>query len=168
MANVPTIASTNRATVPGIGALANQPVKAGDFNPLVDRVNSIASDANTISATTGTITTLATTTPTVTKGTVTQATSITTGVTVNASAGVITTVALTTAAGAQESPFVVTNSAVATTSVVILTTEYANGKTGTPIAIAEAVSAGSFSVRILNGKASGALNDVVKVHFLIV
>lgn len=102
-----------------------------------------------------------------TYGTVTQLTSITTGVTLNKSKGVITTVALTTAASTQAGPFVVTNSNVLTTSIVIVNVEYASGKTGFPTAIVEAVAAGSFKVRLLNAATGAALNDVVKIHFTI-
>lgn len=103
-----------------------------------------------------------------TLSTVTQATSITTGVTVNATKGVITTVSLTTAAGAAESPFVVTNSKVTASSIVLASVEYASGKTGFPAVLVEAVALGSFKVRLLNAKASGSLNDVVKVHFVVI
>ena len=103
-----------------------------------------------------------------TVGTVTQLTSITTGVAVNATKGVITTVSLTTAAGTSESPFVVTNSKVAASSIIITSVEYASGKTGFPVVLVEAVAAGQFGVRILNAKASGSLNDVVKIHFQVI
>lgn len=103
-----------------------------------------------------------------TSGTVTQLTSITTGVTVNATKGVITTVSLTTAAGAAESPFVVTNSKVVASSIIITSVEYASGKTGFPVVLVEAVAAGSFGIRILNAKAAGALNDIVKIHFQVI
>ena len=108
------------------------------------------------------------TNPTITKSTVTQITSITTGVTANASAGVITTVALTTAAGASESPFTVTNSAVLLSSVIGCQVEYANGKTGFPVILIEAVTTGSFKVRIKNITTGvEALNDVIKIHFVV-
>lgn len=100
-----------------------------------------------------------------TLATVTQGTSITTGVTVNATQGKITTVSLTTAASTVAGPFTVTNSKVLATSVVTVTVEYATGKTGFPVALVEAVAAGSFKVRLLNAHTSGALNDVVKIHF---
>lgn len=103
-----------------------------------------------------------------TSGTVTQITTIATGVTTNATKGVITTVALTTAAGAAESPFVVTNSKVTATSVILTSVEYATGKTGFPTVLVEAVAAGSFGIRVLNAKAAGSLNDVIKVHFQVI
>lgn len=102
-----------------------------------------------------------------TLATVTQGTSITTAVTANATQGVITTVSLTTAASTVAGPFTVNNSKVKATSVVTVTVEYATGKTGFPVALVEAVSAGSFKVRLLNAHTSGALNDVVKIHFIL-
>lgn len=44
MAAIPKIASTNRASVPGEGPLANIFVKAGEYNKLVDRLNSITTE----------------------------------------------------------------------------------------------------------------------------
>lgn len=102
-----------------------------------------------------------------TYGTVTQLTSITTGVTLNKTKGVITTVALTTAASTVAGPFTITNSNVLATSVVNITVEYASGKTGFPVALIEAVTVGSFKVRLLNAATGAALNDVVKIHFTI-
>ncbi len=103
-----------------------------------------------------------------TYSTVTQATSITTGVTVNATQGVITTVSLTTAASTVAGPFTVTNNKVLATSVVNATIEYANGKTGFPVCLVENVVAGSFNVRLLNASTGAALNDVVKIHFDVI
>lgn len=123
-----------------------QPAVGGDVNPIVDAINNL-----------------------LTPGAVTQATSVTTGVTLNSKSGVVTTVALTTAAGASAGPFKITNSTVTAGSVVLVSTEYANGKTGFPVALVEAVALGSFNVRLKNiTTSSEALNDVVKVHFLVV
>lgn len=99
---------------------------------------------------------------------VTQGTSITTGVTANATKGVITTVSLTTAASTVAGPFVVTNSKVTTSSIVQATVEYANGKTGFPVCLVENVALGSFNVRLLNASTGAALNDVVKIHFDVI
>ncbi len=101
---------------------------------------------------------------------VTQLTNITTGVTVNATKGIITTVALTTAGGATSGPFTVTNTKVTVNSIILLTVQYASGKTGNPIVQLEGdPAAGSFKIKIGNGgPAATLLNDVVKIHFLIV
>lgn len=101
-----------------------------------------------------------------TYSTVTQATSITTGVTINATKGVVTTVALTTAAGAVSGPFTVTNNKVKSTSIIDSQVEYAAGKTGAPFVILEGVSNGSFKFKIANG-GSAVLNDIVKIHFAV-
>jgi hypothetical protein len=99
---------------------------------------------------------------------VTQGTNITTGVTANATKGVITTVSLTTAASTVAGPFTVTNNKVTTSSIVQVTIEYANGKTGFPVCLIENVVAGSFNVRLLNASTGAALNDIVKVHFVVI
>lgn len=100
---------------------------------------------------------------------VTQGTSITTAVTANQAAGVITTVALTTAGGSTSGPFTVNNSFVVPTSIILLTAEYASGKTGNPIVMTEGTpGTGTFKIKVGNGApAATALNDVVKIHFVV-
>lgn len=106
---------------------------------------------------------------TITKASVTQITSAVTAVTCDGTAGVITTVALTTAANSYDGPFTVNNSYVTATSIIILTPEYASGKTGIPIVMTEGTpGAGTFKIKIANGAALDALNDVLKIHYLIV
>lgn len=103
-------------------------------------------------------------------GTVTQATSISTGVTLNAASGVITTVSATTAAQATAA-FTVTNSAVASTSVVLLALgAYSGtfGTNGTPLVSVSSVSAGSFQVTIYNAHAANALAGTLKINFAVV
>lgn len=102
------------------------------------------------------------------KGTVTQTTNITTGVTLNKQSGVITTVSLTTAASTVAGPFTVTNNKCFSDSVVLVTVQYANGKTGFPVALVENVTNGSFNVRLINANTVSALNDVVKINFTII
>lgn len=100
-----------------------------------------------------------------TKGTVTQGTSATTAVTVNAAAGVIRSFAVTTAAGSSFT-FTVNNSKVATDSVILLNTS--NAGTGLAHAtLTAAPSAGSFSVKISNIHASAAFNSVINLHFAV-
>lgn len=105
----------------------------------------------------------------VARSTVTQLTNITTAVTINAPSGVITTVALTTAGGSTSGPFTVNNSYVTATSTIILTPEYASGKTGNPIVMTEDTpGTGTFKIKVGNGApAATVLNDVVKIHFLV-
>ena len=101
----------------------------------------------------------------VTSANVTQATSITTGVTASADAGVITTVSSTLAASAS-AVFVVTNSKVLATSKVLLSVLY--GGTGIAYATISAIAAGSFTVKLYNVHASAALDAVVNVHFSVI
>lgn len=98
-------------------------------------------------------------------GAVTQATSITTGVTLNKATGQVTTVAATTAAAAEDT-FTVTNSVMAATDVVVLTTTYAGA--GTPIVYCKKAAAGSFDVTISNLHASAALDAALVINFAIV
>lgn len=97
-------------------------------------------------------------------GAVTQITSASTGVTLSKMTGQITTVALTTAAAAEEE-FTVTNTLVAATDVVAVSTTYAGA--GTPIVSVKGTAAGSFKIVITNVHASAALNAVLVVNFVV-
>jgi hypothetical protein len=99
-------------------------------------------------------------------GAVTQATSRTTGVTVNTLCGAITTDTSSLAAGA-EAEFTVTNSTVAATDVVVvcLKTESA---TGTSIPFVSTVAAGSFKITLSNLHASTADTSASVVSFAVV
>lgn len=96
-------------------------------------------------------------------GAVTQITNASTGVTLNKPTGQITTVALTTA-GAAEERFTVTNSKVAATDVIQLSTTY-NGQ-GTPMLGVVNVTAGAFDIVITNLSAS-ALNALMVINFVV-
>lgn len=98
-------------------------------------------------------------------GTVTQATSITTGVTLNGLSGRVTTVASTLAAGA-EATFTVTNSSVAATDVVSVSTTYAGA--GTVQVFCSKVAAGSFDITITNHHAANALDAAVVINFVVI
>lgn len=97
---------------------------------------------------------------------VTQLTSISTGVTVNAHTGVITTVS-TTLASLAEAAIVVTNSKVTTASKIFCQVQYAAASDGNPTVHIAAIANGSFTINILNASLD-ALNAVVKIHFMIV
>lgn len=99
-------------------------------------------------------------------GTVTQATSITTGVTLNTSSGQITTVS-TTLAAAAEAEFVVTNSQVAATDVVIVNLAVTSSA-GTPIAVVSRVAAGSFTILVANLHAANALDNTLVINFAVI
>lgn len=99
---------------------------------------------------------------------VTQGTSITTGVTVDALNGIITTVSSTLAADAKTS-FTVTNPNVVAGSKILVSCEYTDGpNSGIPVVGVTSISAGSFKVVLSNGSSLDPLNNVVKVHYLII
>jgi len=135
---------------------------------IIDALNGITDGTYSFDALT--VTSLSTDQVILTKRVTTQTTNITTAVTINATSGVIKTVALTTAGGSTSGPFTVNNSYVTSTSTIILTAEYASGKTGNPIVMTEGTPGpGTFKIKIGNGApAATVLNDVVKIHFLVV
>lgn len=98
-------------------------------------------------------------------GTVTQITSSSTGVTLSKPCGTIVTVALTTAAAAIEQ-FTVTNTLVAATDVIAVSTTY-NGA-GTPQVSVIHVTAGTFDIIIKNAHAANALNAAMTINFAII
>lgn len=97
---------------------------------------------------------------------VTQASSITTGVTCSAYTGVITTVSQTVAAGA-EATFTVTNTKVAATDVVVVSIKD-HTSAGTFAATVSDVSAGSFDIRLTNLHASAAGDNVLVINFVVI
>lgn len=100
------------------------------------------------------------------KANITQITSDSTGVTVNANTGVITTVALTTAAQAK-TIFTVTNSVVTVDSLISVSAIYDEAATGIPVVSISDVANGSFKVIIANAHGTDALNALAKVVFTI-
>jgi hypothetical protein len=96
---------------------------------------------------------------------VTQATSISTGVTCDAYSGVITTVSQTVAVGA-EAEFTVTNSKVSATDVVVACIK-THTSAGTFIVATSAVANGSFKLRFTNLDASAAGNNVLVINFIV-
>ena len=99
-------------------------------------------------------------------GTVTQLTSRTTGVTLNKTTGVITTDDASLAAAA-EATFVVTNSKVKATDVVVISVQDA-GATGTVQAYVSDVADGSFSITLANLHASVASTNAVVINFAVI
>lgn len=98
------------------------------------------------------------------KGTVTQATSISTAVTLNTPSGVITTVSSTVGAGGEAS-FTVNNNIVTTSSVILVSAQYTGA--GNAIVTVDSIAAGSFVVTIGNA-GTVALAGVVKVHYMVI
>ena len=96
---------------------------------------------------------------------VTQASSISTGVTCNAYSGVITTVSQTIAVGA-EAEFTVTNANVAATDVVVACIKTHTSAGDFSVGIS-AVANGSFKLRLTNLHASNAGNNVLVINFLV-
>lgn len=97
---------------------------------------------------------------------VTQASSITTGVTCNAYSGVITTVSQTVAGGA-EAEFTVTCDKVAATDVVVACIK-THTSAGEFIVGVSAVAAGSFKLRLTNLHASTAGNNVLVINYVVI
>lgn len=96
---------------------------------------------------------------------VTQATSITTGVTCSALTGVITTVSQTVAAGA-EAEFTVTNTKVAATDVVAVSIKDHTSAGAFAVDVSD-VSDGSFKLRLTNLHASAAGDNVLVINFMV-
>lgn len=103
---------------------------------------------------------------TITKGTVTQITSITTGVTVNAAAGIITTVSTTINFNANAT-FTVTNSSIAATSVVNLTILNYSGTLGIPTCRISNITSTTYDIVITNVSQGDPLNGILKIGFVI-
>ena len=99
------------------------------------------------------------------KGTVTQASSITTGVTLSNANGVVTTVSSTLAADTSAN-FTITNTKVTTASNIQVSATYA-GTQGAVAVNVVSVSSGSFVLKVLNLSSTQALNAAIKINFLV-
>lgn len=126
-----------------LGPGNNQYVRASDFNPVVDYINNYSS---------------------LNKGTVTQATSISTGVTLNAVVGTITTVSSTLAAGAEQA-ITLTNSFITASSIVMMTA--ATAGTGSPTIVDVTPAAGSVSFILKNVNGTTAFNNTIQISFVV-
>ena len=103
------------------------------------------------------------------KTNVAQATSITTGVTANGSAGIITTQAASTAGGAATT-FVFTNSSIKADSVVkAQVVGYAGtfATNGLPVVVVDTIVAGSCDVVVMNAHSANALGGAVEIAFVV-
>jgi hypothetical protein len=98
-------------------------------------------------------------------GTVTQATSKTTGVTLNKTSGQITMNGAALAAGA-EVAFTLTNSTIAATDVIILNVQSV-GTAGAYLLSVGAVAAGSCSITVSNASA-GSLSQAIVLNFVVI
>jgi hypothetical protein len=95
--------------------------------------------------------------------TVTQATSKSTGVTINASVGQIVTNNAALAAGV-EVAFVVTNSAISAYDIPVIAIASGAATAGTYLVSVVAVAAGSFTIAITNASA-GSLSEALTFNF---
>jgi hypothetical protein len=101
-------------------------------------------------------------------GAVTQATNRTTGVTLNKLCGTITTHNASLAAEAT-ADFVVTNSTVAATDVVVVSVKSGSNGGGTVVSV-NGVAAGSFTIRVHNGNvaAGTAETGAILINFVVI
>ena len=100
-------------------------------------------------------------------GTVTQATSITTGVTLNTKRGVITTFDPALAAAAEQE-FVVTNSECHAGDVVVISVGSGPSDNEHVMAFVSAVSEGSFSIVISNLATTNQADGAMAINFAII
>lgn len=105
------------------------------------------------------------------RGSVTQATDHTTGVTLNATSGIITLAGVALNAAA-EAEFTVTNSTVQADSMIMLTVQCPAAASATDnatmVAQVSGVSAGSFNVRLTNPGAGNVSTNAHKLNFLVI
>ena len=100
-------------------------------------------------------------------GTITQITSITTGVTLSTTSGAITTVSSTLVAGA-DATFTVTNTNVAATDVVVASiNSYGGTADGIPVVNVVATAAGSYDLNIRNTGAV-TLDAVIVINVAVI
>lgn len=137
--------------------IPNVKILSSKIDEMITAINDFATSLTTALVTSDKVT--------VTKGNVTQITAITTGVTTNAGAGVITTVSSTLAAGSNAT-FIVTNSMVTSTSVIMLTVDD-SATAGLAKLNVQTVTNGAFSVNITNIHGANAFNNVIKIHFVV-
>ena len=103
------------------------------------------------------------------KGTVTQATDHTTGVTINSTSGKITLAAIALGAAANVE-FTVTNSTVTTDSIILITVQDQNTTNNAQLtACTHTIASGSFKISLFNPAATGATSATAsKIHFLVI
>lgn len=143
---------------------------ANTIDPLSGGETTLSGNVAITGATTATALLTATTGVVVTPTAVTQATNISTGVTITGAMNAeITTVTATTAA-VTTSTFTVTATACTTTSVVQATLLSYSGTyvtNGIPIVTVNNRTAGTFDIKITNAHASNALNGILKIGITI-
>lgn len=101
------------------------------------------------------------------KTSITQGTSITTGVTIDSPCGYVQTVSTTLVTQGQAS-FTVSNAYVDPSSIVIGNIINYSGNQGSPVAIIDNITNEAFSVIITNTANTGALNGNIRIGFLVI
>ena len=101
------------------------------------------------------------------KGSVTQATSLTSGVTLHSPAGSITTIS-TSLEASETLSFICTNACVTATNFVFANIIDYAGSTGTPSVIVDNITRGSFAINVRNNHPVNTLNGSLKVGFFVV
>ena len=102
--------------------------------------------------------------------TVSQATNISTGVTLNYPAGLITTQSASAAAGAVHT-FAVTNSYVtAASNVRVWVADYSGtfATNGNPNVVVDAIASGTFNIVVINTHGANALSGTLKIGFEVI
>lgn len=99
------------------------------------------------------------------KTSVTQGTSITTGVTIQSQCGKITTVSASTGAQSVQS-FTVTKSDITVNSIVLANIISYNGSTGLPQVYVDDITSGSFKTIIQNCSTSASLNGSISIGYI--
>ncbi len=140
-----------------------RPVHGREINNIIDSLTDGTSEDFNVAA--GTIGTLNTDSTIIAKGTVTQLTSITTGITLNKAAGVITTVSSTLAAGTNAA-FTVSNSLVTANSVILLTVDD-SATAGIAKLNVQEVTSGSFRINVTNIHGTNAFNNTLNIHYIV-
>ena len=99
-------------------------------------------------------------------GTVTQATSISTGVTLSKPVGQITTVSGPSIAAGAETAFTVTNTLVTTTSVIVVNvaTQFSDGEI---VAYVKSIAAGSFVIGLTNVSSAAVSAGAAVINFAV-
>ena len=144
-----------------------EPLPSGIGNPVVSGANNIVfanagvtGQGGYLALTGGTLTGPAV----LDKGTGTESSH---AVTINHQSGVITTTSLTTAAGATET-ITLTNSAITTSSVVLVSVMGGTNSGTNALYLQATAGSGTSTIKLTNGDASAALNGTVIIGFLVV
>lgn len=101
------------------------------------------------------------------KGAVTQATSLTSGVTLHSPVGSITTIS-TSLETSGTLAFTCTNATVTANSYVFANILDYAGSNGTPSVIVDNITRGSFAINVRNSHPINPLNGTLKIGFLVV